>query len=222
MKEKRIESMDSINTIDHKILKMAKITDEQIRNSLMVLRSGDTLDIEKVMEKEKIVDIYQKEIEEECIKFIATKQPLAKDLRRIFVTSKIVTDLERIADYAVDICKISKKIKKSVVDMELLMMPLWEMEEVASKMIQQSINAYIKNDVKSSYDICKLDDIIDDIYGLFFEDMIRRIIKDTVNSNSQAQLLFVAKYIERIGDHVTNICEWTIYANTGKYVDLNE
>lgn len=222
MKEDRIETIDNINAIDHKILNMAKITEEQIRSSLMLLRTGNTLDIEKVMEKEKIVDIYQKEIEEECIKFIATKQPLAKDLRRIFVTSKIVTDLERIADYAVDICKISKKIKKSIKDMELLMMPLWEMEEVASKMIQQSINAYINNDIESSYNICKLDDIIDDIYGLFFEDMIRSIIKDTINSNSQAQLLFVAKYIERIGDHVTNICEWTIYANTGEYVDLNE
>lgn len=211
-----------VKNITKRLIDMTSFVEKQIYESMIALKNYDIQKAEEVIKNDDIVDNMQKEIEEDCIKFIATEQPLAEDLRRVFTASKIVTDLERIADHAVDICKITKRINRSLKVFNGDIEKLFEMEMKVRSMITQSIEVYLQNDVDVAYKICKEDDKVDVLYKSLFEKMIKRIHEKEDLINDGTQLLFVIKYLERIADHVTNICEWTIFSKKGIYVDLNE
>lgn len=209
-----------IKEINRQLQQMSMLVEKQIYGSMIVLKNHDLALADEVIQGDDKVDELNRIIEEECIKFIATEQPLAKDLRNVFTASKIVTDLERMADHAVDICKITKKISHIMFNEDMLL--LWDMEEKVRKMINLSITSYIEGDIDKAYEICTMDDKVDELYRTIFNNILKNIKVDESIINSSAQLLFVAKFLERIGDHVTNICEWTIFSKKGTYVDLNE
>lgn len=202
------------------LVKMGSIVEKQIHNSVEALASQDVASAEKLIKNDDLVDVLQKEIEDKCIKLIAKEQPLAIDLRNIFTTIKIVTDLERMADHAVDIAKITIRLANDTYVKNLIHIP--EMAKLIKEMIKQSIDAYITNDVDKAYKVCDMDDKVDSLYRHVFSELIALMHKGDDKVEQASQLLFVCKYLERIGDHVTNICEWTIYLVTGKFVDLNE
>ncbi len=201
---------------------MASLVEKQIYESLVSLKNYDVDKADQVIKDDDKVDEMQKTIEEECIKFIATEQPVATDLRRVFTASKIVTDLERMADHAVDICKITKRIGGNIASFNGCSDELWEMDKKVRAMIKNAIDSYIDEDDEAAYKICEKDDEIDAFYKSLFTNLINAIKLDENLIQKGTQLLFVIKYLERIGDHVTNICEWTIFSKTGVYVDLNE
>lgn len=212
-----------IKEINSQIELMANLVEKQLYKCMVGLKNHDEKIGEEIIKDDDKVDELQKKIEEECIKFIATEQPLAKDLRHVFIAIKIVTDLERMADYAVDISKISKSITlNNFGEFREGSLPLWTMEEKVREMISLSIKAYIEIDDLKAYEICEMDDEIDTLYRSIFADIIKNAKTNTVDISSEARLLFVAKYLERVADHVTNICEWVIYCKKGEYVDLNE
>ena len=211
-----------VKIINRELLNMASLVEKQIYESMVSLKNYDVEKAEQVIKDDDKVDNMQKTIEEECIKFIATEQPLATDLRRVFTASKIVTDLERMADHAVDICKITKRLGGNVKSFKESSDELWEMDKKVRAMIKASIDSYINEDDEMAYRICKRDDEIDAFYKSLFTNLIDAIKVDENLIHKGTQLLFVIKYLERIGDHVTNICEWTIFSKTGVYVDLNE
>lgn len=211
-----------VKSINRELLTMANLVEKQIYESMLCLKNYDLEKAEQVIKADDKVDEMQKTIEEECIKFIATEQPLATDLRRVFTASKIVTDLERMADHAVDICKITKRLGGSVKSFKESSDELWEMDKKVRTMIKLAIDSYVNEDDAMAYKICKKDDEIDAFYKSLFANLIEAIKLDENLIQKGAQLLFVIKYLERIGDHVTNICEWTIFSKGGVYVDLNE
>ncbi|MCE5220403.1 MAG: phosphate signaling complex protein PhoU [Clostridium sp.] len=211
-----------VKIINKELLNMSSLVEKQIYESMLSLKNYDLKKAEQVIKDDDKVDNMQKKIEDECIKFIATEQPLATDLRRVFTASKIVTDLERMADHAVDICKITKRIGRNVKSFKGNSDELWEMEEKVRTMIKLAIDSYINEDEAMAYKICERDDEIDTFYKSLFSNLIEAIKVDENLIHEGAQLLFVIKYLERIGDHVTNICEWTIFSKTGVYIDLNE
>ncbi|HCW54156.1 MAG TPA: phosphate transport system regulatory protein PhoU [Clostridium sp.] len=211
-----------VKNITKRLIDMTSFVEKQIYESMIALKNDDIQKAEEIIKNDDIIDNMQKEIEEDCIKFIATEQPLAEDLRRVFTTSKIVTDLERMADHAVDICKITKRINRSLKVFNGDIEQLFEMEMKVRSMIKQSIEVYLQNDVDKAYKICEEDDKVDVLYKSLFENMIKRIHEKEDLINDGTQLLFIIKYLERIADHVTNICEWTIFSRKGIYVDLNE
>lgn len=211
-----------IKEINCQIVQMSTLVEKQLYASMIALKNHDLEIINKIMKEDDKVDELQKKIEEECIKFIASEQPLAKDLRNVFTATKVVTDFERMADYSVDICKIIKRMNNDATDFEGDALSLWVMEEKIRKMISLATNAYVNIDEEQAYEICKMDDEIDSLYKTIFESTLKNVKLDKVRANKNAQLLFVAKYLERVADHVTNICEWIIFSKTGEYVDLNE
>jgi len=211
-----------VKIINRELLNMSSLVEKQIYESMISLKNYDIEKAEQVIKDDDKVDNMQKTIEEECIKFIATEQPLATDLRRVFTASKIVTDLERMADHAVDICKITKRLGGNVKSFKESSDELWEMDKKVRSMIKSAIDSYINEDYELAYRICEKDDEIDAFYKSLFTNLIEAIKVDENLIHKGAQLLFVIKYLERIGDHVTNICEWTIFSKTGVYVDLNE
>lgn len=202
------------------LAEMGSLVEKQIYNSIEAFKNKDMELVKQVMENDDKVDELNKKIEEQCLKFMAMESPVATDLRKIFATSKIVTDLERMADYAVDICKITKRVELDVLGEECD--PIWQMVDILRKMINKALEAFVSGDVDAAYEICKMDDEVDILYRGLFNDMLKKMSKDETMINKGAQILFASKYLERVGDHVTNICEWIIFSTKGDYVDLNE
>ena len=209
-----------IKLLNSELIEMSSLVEKQIYESMNALKNQDVELAKEVMKNDDKVDDFQKAIEEKCIKFMATESPLARDLRSIYTTSKIVTDLERMADYAVDICKIVPRIKG--VDFSDEIAPIWDLVDIINNMIKLSIEAFINGDDKAAYEICGMDDKVDAIYQGMFNIVLKKMGREEEMINQGTQILFASKYLERIGDHVTNICEWIIFSKKGNYVDLNE
>lgn len=217
MSSKNIES--GLTSINNHLVRMAQLAEIQINNAIEALITKNMALADEVKASDGVIDDLQKVIEDQAIKLIATQQPVASDLRTLFTTIKIVTDVERMADYAVDIARITFILKNY--EYSLDMSEIEKMSKVAVQMLRESIDAYTAKDDDRAYEITKLDDDID--IGLM--NLIKYLYYDFPHTQENAVLLsqlnFVGKYLERIGDHATNICEWTIYIVTGEYVELN-
>ena len=212
--EKRMQLLTS------ELAGMGSLLEKQLYNSIEAFKNKDMVLAKKVIENDDEVDELNKKIEEQCLKFMAMESPVATDLRKIFTTSKIVTDLERMADYAVDICKVAQRVELDILGEECE--PVWQMVDILRKMIKRSLEAFVTGNVKEAYEICKMDDEVDILYRGLFNDILKNMAKNETIINKGAQILFASKYLERVGDHVTNICEWIIFSSKGDYVDLNE
>lgn len=212
--EKRMQLLTS------ELAEMGSLVEKQLYNSIEAFKNKDMVLAKKVIENDDEVDELNKKIEEQCLKFMAMESPVATDLRKIFTTSKIVTDLERMADYAVDICKVAQRVELDILGEECE--PVWQMVDILRKMIKRSLEAFVTGNVKEAYEICKMDDEVDILYRGLFNDILKNMAKNETIINKGAQILFASKYLERVGDHVTNICEWIIFSSKGDYVDLNE
>lgn len=210
-------NLQELNTI---LLKMGEIVERQISKSIEALVNQDGALAEQVMEDDDTVDMLEKEIEDKCIRLIATQQPLAHDLRNIFTITKIVTDLERMADHAVDIAKITLKLKGEKYIKQLVHIP--RMTEIVKRMIKSSLDAHVNKDVDKAYATCKMDDEVDGIYREVFDELLEIMKGDPSTIKQATQFLFISKFLERVADHTTNICEWTIYLVTGEQIALND
>lgn len=210
----------SLEELHNDLIRMGSIVEKQIHDCIDALVAQDAEKAEKIMINDDIVDALEREIEDKAIRLIAMQQPLAIDLRNIFTTTKIVTDLERMADYAVDVAKITVRLKDEVYIKQLIDIP--RMAEIVILMIKDSLDAYVAGDVEKAYEVCKRDDLVDDIYKEVFTELLQLMFKNQDTVNQATQFLFICKWLERIADHTTNICEWTIYLVTGEKVNLNE
>ena len=219
MSSKNIQT--GIQSINNHLVRMALIAERQIKDSVKALLNGDLTLAEDVKNSDNMVDELQKVIEDQAIKLIATQQPVASDLRVLFTTIKVVTDVERMADYAVDIARIAimlkdKKYNFNSTDVE-------EMGKIVTEMLRESIDAYTTKDDDKAYEVTKMDDEVDSHLSSLVRDLYFGKEESITEEDKLiiSQLNFAAKYLERIGDHATNICEWTVYIVTGEYVELN-
>lgn len=210
----------NLEELHNDLIRMGSIVEKQIHDCIDALVSQDAEKAEKIMIDDDIVDALEREIEDKAIRLIAMQQPLAIDLRNIFTTTKIVTDLERMADYAVDVAKITVRLKDEIYIKQLIDIP--RMAEIVILMIKDSLDAYVAGDIEKAYAVCKRDDQVDDIYKEVFDELLKLMFKNQTTVNQATQFLFICKWLERIADHTTNICEWTIYLVTGEKVNLNE
>lgn len=202
------------------LLRMGSMVEKQIFQCIESLVNQNEKLAQQVIDNDDVIDDMQKEIENKAIKLIAMQQPLAVDLRNIFTTTKIVTDLERIADHAVDIAKVTKRLKTD--DYVNQLTDITRMSTLVKEMLKVSLDAYVQGDVKRAYAICKKDDEIDALYKQIFSEFLVMMMDNPKAINQATQFLFACKYLERIADHTTNICEGTIYLVTGEQIDLNE
>ncbi len=169
----------------------------------------------KIMAGDDIIDAIEVDIEDKCMVLIARQQPLARDLRIIGTGLKITTDLERIGDHAFDIAKIAIKVAESGPLVKPLV-DLPRMADMAQKMLKESLEAYINLDITLAEQVCQADDSVDDIYQQIFRELLTYMMEDPRTISQATQLIFVARYLERVADHATNIAEWVIYLVTGQ------
>ena len=209
-----------LKMLNHRILEIGKMTIDQITSSFDALLNKDEKRLDMTAEKDLEVNAKRDKIEEMCVRMIALQQPFASDLRYLFTCIKIVSDFERIADYAVDICKIGKRILDCEFMVEIKY--IITMKDVLVKMLEEVIIAFDNKDEKMALEICKMDDEIDLQYSKLYVDLSPKMIDGSIDDvNQLTQILFAAKYMERGGDHVTNICESIIYQKTGEFKALN-
>ena len=211
--------LDKLADLQRELLRMGCSMEEAVKKAITALVNHDAELAQEVIDGDEVMDELLVAIESQCVRLIATEQPVAKDLRLIFTALKISTDLERMADYAVDIAKIAIRLADEVYIKPLIDIP--RMADLAIDMVQDSLEAYVKQDASTAEQISQRDDIIDGLYKQIFRELLTYMIEDPKNINQATYFIFVARSLERIGDHATNLCEWIIYLVTGERKDLN-
>jgi phosphate transport system protein len=209
-----------LQVLKDKLSHMGALAEEAFKDSIESLKSQDLDLAEKVLAGDDAINQLEEEIEELVVKIIASQQPVASDLRKIMSALKITTSVERIGDFAVDIAKTTKRIGK-----EELVKPLKDipaMAEIVQTMIREGLNAFIDENVVLAEEIANMDDQVDNMYAIVVQDLLKRVIDKPEKMDQIIQLAFVARYIERSADHVTNIAEGILYSVKGKRVDLNQ
>ncbi|MDF2876664.1 MAG: phoU, partial [Sporomusa sp.] len=168
----------------------------------------------RVMDFDDIIDQMEVDIEDKCMVLIARQQPMARDLRVIGTGLKITTDLERMGDHAYDIAKITLGLANQELIKPLVDIP--RMAQMSQKMLKDALDAYTTLDIPLAEQVCLNDDEVDDLYYQVFRELLTYMMEDPKTITQATQLIFVARYLERIADHATNIAEWTIYLVTGQ------
>lgn len=202
-----------------KLLQMGGDMQEAMREAVSALRTLDTAHAQKVVEGDRAINRQEHDIEDLCIRLIATQQPVATDLRKIIAAMRIAVDLERMADLAVDIAKSAIRMHGQTLLKPLLDIP--RMAEVCDQMISDALNAFVESNINLANKLAQQDDEIDHTYRKVVEELFSQSAQRPEIISQSVSLAFVGRYLERIGDHATNIGESVIYIVSGERSDLN-
>lgn len=205
--------------IKHKVLRMGSFVENIVNLAVTALKNQDIEMAKKVYVEDDKIDDIELEIEQQCMMMLALQQPLARDLRTIATALKIITDLERMGDHAVNIAKITIEIGKEPLIKPLIDIP--KMANISQDMIRMSLDAFVKEDIELAEKVALMDEEVDDLYEAIVEEVLDIIAKDKDLARQGTKLLFVGRFLERIADHTTNICERIIYMVTGELKEIN-
>lgn len=198
--------------LNKKMIEMGAQCEELIALVAKALLSGDTKGAEEARNNGHEIDQMEREIESACLKLLLQQQPIARDLRQISAALKMITDMERIGDQAEDIAEIipflNGRTGAELADFK-------PMAEATCKMVTESIDAYVKQDLELARRVVEHDDIVDDAFRRVKDTLIKLISENTADGEYAIDLLMIAKYFERIGDHAVNIAQWVEFSVTG-------
>lgn len=205
---------NELRMLEEKILLIAERVQEIINNSILALEKNDIALAKSTIEYDKYIDREELLIDDQCISMLAKRQPLGTDLRLIVSVLKMVTDFERLGDLAVNICERVIKLKNPPKDLDID--NLKKMAYLVQEMIKNTIAAFFHKDTKKAKSIIKDDDVIDELYHNTMQDYINELSKPKVDGAYIFHLLSIAKWLERMGDHCTNLAELIIYMINGE------
>lgn len=209
----------SLELLQTQLLQMGKSVEDLIHKAVDSLGRLDETLAREVIQKDDHIDEFLTRIDELCLRLIALQQPMASDLRIIGTAIKIATDLERIADHAVDIAKTTIRFAGEELVKPLEDIP--QMAEIAKDMLRESLVSYTERDVHRAASLAEKDDQVDKLYSSIMQETIGLMGSDFNRNRQLTHLILVAHYLERVADHATNIGEGVIYMVTGKRKDLN-
>ncbi len=207
---------EELKHLKEMLIRMGGLVETAIRDSVSSLVNRDDDLARKVIEGDQVINTYDVKIDEECIRLLALTQPMAKDLRFITTAMKITTDLERIADNAVNIAERALELNKEPILKPYIDIP--KMRNIASGMVRDAIDAFIRGDKKLAFDVIVRDDEVDDLNSMVCEELTFIITQDPRTAWRAMKITYVSKYLERIADHATNIAEMVIYMVDGKII----
>ncbi len=209
----------SIGELKNDVVKMMDGVLELVEKSVIALVNKDVKLAREVIKLDDKIDELLYSIEEKTIELIALQQPMAKDLRIIFSISKIITDLERAGDFCVNISKETIKIGNEEHIKPLIDIP--KMKDIIVEMLKSTKESFINEDAQLAYRVGKEDELVDNLYKDIYNEILIMIHKDSKYINQGTKFLFVGRYLERMADHITNICERIIYIVDGDKVEIN-
>ena len=206
---------EQLHTLNHELLEMGALIERAIRSATDALVKQDVEAALQAIAADKEVDQAERDIESLCLKLLLQQQPVARDLRLISSALKMITDMERIGDQASDIAELVIYLSKEPYIKELTHLP--QMAENAIRMVTGALDAYVHKDVVLAQEVMGMDDAIDALFVTVKDELIALIRHDAAAGSQAIDLMMIAKYYERIGDHAQNIAEWVEYALTGRH-----
>ena len=205
---------EQLYELNREIIEMGAMCEEAIDTASRALTTGNVELAGKVLAEASAIDQMEREIESRCMKLLLHQQPVARDLRLISAALKMITDMERIGDQAEDIAEIVTFLNGHTMEgMEIIE----EMAQETIEMVTFSVDAFVKKDVALAKTVIARDDVVDDYFSKVKHGIISLIAENPADGEFALDLLMISKYLERIGDHATNIAEWVIYSVSGTH-----
>ncbi len=195
------------------LVEMCYLTEQMIGDAITALVNRDRELGKSIGDMDKRVDEYEMAIEKKCMRILLKQQPVAKDFRVVSTALKMITDIERFGDQAADIGDLVSTMPGETYIKKLT--HITAMGDLAKKMVRDSVNSFINNDEPLADEVIRLDDEMDELFLTVKNELIELIKVDANNGDQAIELMMVAKYLERIGDHAVNVAEWTKYNETG-------
>ena len=209
----RITYEHELEELNKYLRDMAMMVEKAIEQTFVAFEDQNYTMAEDVIKGDRNVNDMERAIESRCLSRILRQQPVAKDLRQISTALKVVTDLERIGDHASDIAELILRIKSDHAYHIVQHLPA--MAASAQKMVHDAVEAFIKQDVEEAEEIIRRDDEVDALFNQVKTDVVELLKSSPSHADQGIDLLMIAKYLERIGDHAVNVCEWTQFCKTG-------
>ena len=208
---------EQLNVLNSEMIQMGALCEEAIALASKALTTGDLTLAKKVIPISSDIDHKERDIEARCLKLLLHQHPVAKDLRQISAALKMITDMERIGDQAEDIAEIITYLNGKTAEETV---HIRDMASEAILMVTDSIEAYVKKNIELAKAVITYDDKVDEYFSRIKNSLINMIAENPQNGEYALDLLMIAKYFERIGDHATNIAEWVIFSITGEHKNL--
>jgi phosphate transport system protein len=206
-----------ISALTRKIIEMGGAVEQQLGRAIEAVANRDAELAQRVFENEDQIDRLEEEIDQQAIRLFALRQPMAIDLRLIAMAMKISNDLERMGDYAVSMARRAESLAKSPPIKPLVTIP--RMAQLCQTMVKDILDAYVERDVQKASAVWHRDDEVDEMYNSLFRELLTYMLEDPRNITTALDLLFVAKNLERVGDHATNIGEKIHYMMHGERIN---
>ncbi len=206
-------------TLNDELIEMGSMIEKSIETAIKALVNQDVDLARHAIDADEEIDRQERIIEDLCLKLLLQQQPVARDLRLISAALKMITDMERIGDHASDISEITIALADQPYIKKLE--HIQQMAKETMIMLVGSIEAFVDKDLDKANEVIKRDDVVDDLFDKVKKELIQMIHENADKGEQAADLLMVAKYMERIGDHATNISEWVIFSITGEHKSMN-
>jgi phosphate transport system protein len=207
---------DELETLKRTLLAMGGLVEDQIRRVMHALLSRDDVLAQEVIDRDRQVNAYDVEVDERCVELLALHQPAARDLRFITTAMKIVTDLERIGDQAVNMAHRVLELNREPQVKPYIDLP--RMAEQAQRMVKESLDAFVARDPHLARRVCAADDAVDGLRDQIFRELLTFMMEDTRTIPRAIPLILISRFVERVADHATNIAEMVIYLVEGNMV----
>lgn len=209
-----------LKELQEDLVNMTHAAEKMLQLAIESLKERNTEKAEEAIALDDVVDDFNFKIEERCLSLIALQQPVAKDLRVIAAILKVITDVERIGDYSVDIAKFSIRLVEKPLFKPLVDVP--KMADLVREMLEEAITAFVQRDLTIVQKVVEADDQVDALYRSVHEEVVGYIEKDPNVTRQAIWILMIARYLERVGDHITNITERIYYMETGELIELHQ
>lgn len=204
--------------LNNELIQMGSMIERAIEMGISALVRQDVEKAKKAIAYDEEIDEQEKTVESLCMKLLLQQQPVAKDLRLISAALKMITDMERIGDHAADISEMTILMSDATYERGAINIDLVEsMAKETTDMVIKCVDAFVNKDLELARTVIAQDDVVDDLFADFKQQLIKKINENVKNGEQATDMLMVAKYFERIGDHATNIAEWVIYSITGEH-----
>ena len=215
----RLKFDQQLEELNRELIKMGALCERAIRLAVDQLMKAEAEKAKEVNQIEMEINHKEREIEALCMKLILQQQPVASDLRQISSALKMISDMERIGDQAQDIAGMSKFVQVQEIAHTI---HIGEMAEATIKMVTESIDSFVKSNIETARNVVKYDDVVDNLFLQVKEELTGKVIDNSQNAEYYMDLIMIAKYFERIGDHAENIAQWVEYSITGEHDDSEQ
>lgn len=214
----RTTFINELNQLKENVTDMATRVEKNYETLFEAYEKKEKAAIEKIVAVDKDINRRQREIESECLFLITKQQPIVSDLRAVTASLKVVTDIERVGDHVADIAELL--IRMDMKELSAYSAHLNPMIRETRDMLRMAVDAFTGRNKEEAQEVIQKDDVVDELFNAVKNDVIESLKKETRDADESVDILMIAKYLEKIGDHAVNICEWEIFKETGNISDM--